>query len=116
MSIRRRSLPLARMAVFSSLCLVPLAAQSEEDVRASIKKFSQIYEAVESNFADKVDPDQAVYRGAIPAMLRTLDPHSSFYDPKAFQILREGQTGHYFGVGMLIGAPQDKVVVMHPFQ
>lgn len=116
MSIRGRYLPLIPVAVLSSLSLSELSAQSEDEVRASIKKFSQIYEAVESNFADKVDPDQVVYRGAIPAMLRTLDPHSSFYDPKAFQLLREGQSGHYFGVGMLIGAPERKVVVMHPFQ
>ena len=117
MSIRGRYLPLVPIAVLGSLSLSQLCAQSSEDeVRASIKKFSQIYEAVESNFADKLDPDQVVYRGAIPAMLRTLDPHSSFYDPKAFQLLREGQTGHYFGVGMLIGAPEGKVVVMHPFQ
>ena len=116
MPIRGRYLPLIPVAVLSSLSLSQLSAQSEDEVRASIKKFSQIYEAVESNFADKVDPDQVVYRGAIPAMLRTLDPHSSFYDPKAFQLLREGQSGHYFGVGMLIGAPERKVMVMHPFQ
>ena len=116
MSIRGRYLPLVPVAVLSSLSLCRLSAQSEDEVRASIKKFSQIYEVVESNFADKVDPDQVVYRGAIPAMLRTLDPHSSFYDPKAFQLLREGQSGHYFGVGMLIGAPERKVVVMHPFE
>jgi carboxyl-terminal processing protease len=49
-------------------------------------------------------------------MLRTLDPHSNFFDPKAYALLREGQSGHYFGVGMLIGAPEGKVLVMHPFQ
>jgi carboxyl-terminal processing protease len=30
-----------------------------------------------------VDSDKAVY-GAIDGMLRTLDPHSKFFDPKAF--------------------------------
>ena len=46
---------------------------------------------VEENFADKVTPDKTIYKGAIPGMPRTLDPHSSFFDPKDFQLLREDQ-------------------------
>src|SRR5579863_4927013 len=91
-------------------------AQSEADVSASIKKFTQIYEAVETNFAEKMEPDTSVFKGAIPSMLRTLDPHSNFFDPKAYQLMREGQSGHYFGVGMYVGAPEGHVIVMYPFQ
>src|SRR5579871_4739357 len=118
MYIRRRTLPLACVAIFSTPLLPSLFAQNSDDVdvQASIHKFSQIYEAVETNFADRIDPDRAVYRGAIPAMLKTLDPHSSFYDPKAYQSLRENQAGHYFGVGMLIGQPENKVVVIYAFE
>jgi carboxyl-terminal processing protease len=109
---RRR---LALLAVFLIPIPSRLAAQSEADVNASIKKFTQVYEAVEANFSDKVDPDGLVYRGAIPTMLRTLDPHSNFFDPKAYQLMREGQSGHYFGVGMYVGSPEGKVIVMYPF-
>ena len=48
-------------------------------------------------------------------MLRTLDPHSNFFDPKAYQLMREGQSGHYFGVGMYVGSPEGRVIVMYPF-
>jgi len=117
MYIPRWCLRLGLLALLSSPIEFNLAAQSSEaDVSAGIKKFTQIYEAVETNFADKVDPDNVIYRGAIPTMLRTLDPHSNFFDPKAYQSLREGQSGHYFGVGMLVGAPEGKVVVIHPFE
>ena len=37
---------------------------------------------VEANFADHVAPDKGIYRGAIQGMLRTLDPHSNFFDPE----------------------------------
>src|SRR5579862_8531344 len=94
---------------------VSLSAQSEADVNASLKKFTQVYEAVEANFADKPDADSTVFKGAIPNMLRTLDPHSNFFDPKAYQLMREGQSGHYFGVGMYVGSPEGKVIVMYPF-
>ncbi len=59
-----------------------------------------MYEVVENNFADKVTSDKGIYKGAIPGMLRTLDPHSNFFDPKDFQSLRDDQSGHYYGVGM----------------
>ncbi|HEX5228867.1 MAG TPA: S41 family peptidase [Bryobacteraceae bacterium] len=91
------------------------SAQSEADVNTSLKKFTQVYEAVESNFANKIDADNVVFKGAIPNLLRTLDPHSNFFDPKAYELMREGQSGHYFGVGMYVGSPEGKVIVMYPF-
>ncbi len=91
------------------------AATSEDDIRASLKIFSNVYTEVEQNAAEPLDPDKAVYNGAIPGMLRTLDPHSSFFDPRYFQLMREEQRGHYYGVGMRVGARNNKVIVMEIF-
>ncbi len=91
------------------------AATNQNDVDAAIKTFSRVYDLVEQNFADKVNADKAVYRGAIPGMLRTLDPHSSFFDPKDFQLLREDQKGHYFGVGMTVAPKNNRTMVIAPF-
>ncbi|HXA68767.1 MAG TPA: S41 family peptidase [Bryobacteraceae bacterium] len=87
----------------------------EEDLKASIKQFTKVYEAVENNFADKVSADKAIYKGSIPGMLRTLDPHSNFFDPKDFQALRDDQQGHYYGVGMTVGPRNGKTIVIAPF-
>src|SRR3989442_12146642 len=117
MSLRRRC---AAAAGFLALCLpfgLPAGSPSSDDeISASLKKFTEVYRAVESNFANKVDPDQVLYHGAIPTMLRTLDPHSSFWDPKAYETLREEQVDHYYGVGMVIWAPEGKVIVNYPFK
>jgi carboxyl-terminal processing protease len=94
---------------------VSAAAASDEDIRASLKTFSAFYDAVEGNFADQVEPDKAIYNGAIPGMLRTLDPHSNFFDPKQFQLLKEEQRGHYYGVGMMVSSRNGKTVVLAPF-
>jgi carboxyl-terminal processing protease len=75
----------------------------EEELKASSKLFTSVYALVEDNFAEKVTSDKGIYKGAIPGMLRTLDPHSNFFDPKDFQSLRDDQQGHYFGVGMTVG-------------
>jgi carboxyl-terminal processing protease len=93
------------------------AATKEDDIRASLRTISTIYSLVEDNFADKVNADKAIYRGAIPGMLRTLDPHSSFFDPRDFQLLREEQRGHYYGVGMTVAPTPsgNRTMVIAPF-
>jgi len=91
------------------------AASSEDELRDSIKAFSNLYRIVEENYADKVNADTAVYSGAIPSMLRELDPHSQFFDPEQFNALREEQKGHYAGVGMQVGPRNGKTIVIVPF-
>jgi carboxyl-terminal processing protease len=91
------------------------ASGPEDDIKASLKSFTKVYDLVEENFADKVTPDKAIYNGAIPGMLRTLDPHSNFFDPRAFTLLKEDQKGHYYGVGMTIQPKDGKTIVIEPF-
>lgn len=94
------------------------ASSSEDDIKASTSQFTKIYAVVERSFADPLQPDKAFYNGAIQGMLRTLDPHSSFMDPRMFQVMREEQRGHYYGVGMQIGASRlgtGKTIVILPF-
>jgi carboxyl-terminal processing protease len=90
-------------------------AGPEEELKTSIKQFTKVYEVVENNFADKVTSDKGVYKGAIPGMLRTLDPHSNFFDPKDFQSLRDEQSGHYYGVGMTVAPRNGKTIIVAPF-
>ena len=97
----------------------------ESALSGSLSGFTRVFDTVEGNYADPVDPDKAVLGpqysvvGAIPGMLRTLDPHSSFFNPQAFTQLREDQEGKYYGVGMRIGQEPGKmgkpiVVVLQP--
>jgi len=71
----------------------PGTPSTDSDVRDSFKQFTEVYEAVEDNYADVVNPDKAIYDGAIPSMLHQLDPHSNFFDPKSYSALREEQRG-----------------------
>ncbi len=75
----------------------------------SFNSFARVYALVQRDYADPVDPEQALFgsngsftQGAIPAMLHTLDPHSNFLTAKAFARLEETQVGKYYGVGMRI--------------
>ncbi len=86
-----------------------------DELSQGLRAFTTIYRLAEENAADRVEPDKAIYLGAIPGMLRTLDPHSSFFDPKAFDQLREDQRGTYYGVGMSVQQKGSRTVVVHPF-
>src|SRR2546427_6931178 len=47
-------------------------------------------------------------------MNRTLDPDSKFFDPKAFNSLREDQRGKYYGLGIQVTTRFGKVTVISP--
>src|SRR3989475_9676643 len=47
-------------------------------------------------------------------MNRTLDPDSKFFDPKAFNSLREDQRGKYYGLGIQVTTGFGKVTVISP--
>lgn len=91
------------------------AHDSDSDVSQSLKQFTEVYNIVEQNYAEPVSPDKAIYNGAIPGMLHVLDPHSNFFDPKSYSLLREDQRGKYYGVGMTVGPRNNKVIVIAPF-
>ncbi len=91
------------------------AQSGDSQVRDSLRTFTQVYDLVEQNYAEPVNPEKAIYNGAIPGMLRVLDPHSNFFDPKAYALLREDQRGKYYGVGMQVGPRANKVIVILPF-
>ena len=49
-------------------------------------------------------------------MLQTLDPHSSFMDPKQYAQLRERQEGKYYGLGITIQVIDGDITVMALFE
>jgi carboxyl-terminal processing protease len=121
----------AVLSVFLFLCVCALAgsllqrrvgAQSSADesqLRDSLRSFTNVYALVEQNYAEPINGDKAdaaIYDGAIPGMLRVLDPHSNFYDPKAYAKMREDQHGRYYGVGMVIQQQDNKVYVINPYE
>ena len=97
------------------------SSADESQLRDSLKSFTNVYAVVEQNYAEPIDGDKAdlaIYDGAIPGMLRVLDPHSNFYDPKAYAKMREEQHGRYYGVGMTIQQAYGggKTYVLYPME
>jgi carboxyl-terminal processing protease len=94
---------------------VRATTSSADDYQTAVRDFTQVLVVVQNNYAENVDVDKAVYQGAIPGMLRMLDPHSNFFDAKQFALLREDQRGRYYGVGMVVAPRENHTVVMTPY-
>ncbi|MGB2667807.1 MAG: S41 family peptidase [Candidatus Acidiferrum sp.] len=94
---------------------VRATTSSTDDFRTSVEGFTSVLDVVQSNYAEPVDVDRAVYQGAIPGMLRMLDPHSNFFDSRQFALLREDQRGKYYGVGMVVAPRDTHTIVVAPY-
>jgi carboxyl-terminal processing protease len=66
-----------------------------------LTNFTEALDVIQKTYVDKVGSDKLVY-SAIKGMLRALDPHSSFFDPKEFSRLREDQHSKYYGLGIRV--------------
>jgi len=67
---------------------------------------------VEENAADPVSSEQALYAGALPGLLKTLDPHSVFFDPGQFDQLQKMESSTQKGFGSIVTLVPGKVVVL----
>src|SRR5690349_14902850 len=94
---------------------VRATTDSADGYQTSVRNFAHVLDVVQSNYAEPVDVDKEVYQGAIPGMLRVLDPHSNFFDARQFALLREDQRGRYYGVGMIVAPRDNHTVVMAPY-
>src|ERR1700683_1440538 len=74
---------------------------AEDRAVTRYRMYAAALDAVDRDYVAPVDSAQIIY-GSIDGMLRTLDPHSTFFDPKQFANMREREEGHYYGIGVTI--------------
>jgi carboxyl-terminal processing protease len=68
------------------------------------KDFVEALTVIQENYVDgnKLDYN-AVFKSSIIGMLRSLDPHSNYYDREEFDELKTDQRSEYYGIGASIG-------------
>ena len=72
-----------------SLAACAAAQPPTDELDRQMRGVLGAYAIAEQNAADPITAAQAFYQGAIPGLLRTLDPHSVFFDPDQFEQLRK---------------------------
>ncbi|MCW5981530.1 MAG: S41 family peptidase [Bryobacteraceae bacterium] len=92
--------------------LILAAAPVGADLEQHLKRFIDVFATVQSEAADPVDPGYAFYGGAIPGMLRRLDPHSVFLDPDQLLQLQEMERSTRKGFGSVVSLLPGRVTVL----
>jgi carboxyl-terminal processing protease len=91
------------------------ALARQDEVSQQYRVFTAALDAIDREYVDDLPSDRLVY-GAIDGMLHTLDPHSSFFDPRAYAQMRERQEGHYYGLGITIQVVDGDITVQTIFE
>src|SRR3984893_7659198 len=87
-----------------------------DDLASQMKSVMQAYSIVEQNSADPVSSEQAFYQGAIPGLLRRLDPHSVFFDPGQFDQLKKLESSTQKGFGSVVSLLPGRIIVLQTIQ
>ncbi len=96
--------------------LIPQTASTQDqgaDTYKQVKLFGDVFERVRADYVEEVS-DQELIESAIRGMLASLDPHSSYLDPKSFQDMRVQTKGEFGGLGIEVTMENGLVKVVSP--
>ncbi len=84
-------------------------------VNEQLQLYTAMLGAVEREYVEEVPSDRLV-SGSIRELLRTLDPHSSFFEQNDYRTMQERQKGQYYGLGITVVAVDGNITVVAPFE
>jgi len=90
------------------------ALTSAANATSGVSLFAEVFDKVRASYAEKPDDDKLIH-GAIDGMLASLDPHSTYFDPKALQDFQTSMKGEEFGgLGLEVMMEDGLIKVVSP--
>lgn len=103
------------ICLLATLLSLPAFAQAFAPEFSPAKKIGYAEAIIESFYVDNVNGDSIVNEG-IKAMLKTLDPHSSYSTAEETKELNEPLEGKFSGIGVMFNMSTDTVYVLSTTQ
>jgi carboxyl-terminal processing protease len=115
MLILRRTAAVAVIAATGLLVWTTTAPTQEpvSDTLQQLELFGDVFERVREDYVEEVT-DQELIEAAIQGMLSSLDPHSTYLNPKAYGDMRTGVRGEFGGLGIEVTMEGGYVKVVSP--
>jgi carboxyl-terminal processing protease len=117
--MKQRAIPAAAVVVIVCAAVGGLygsrVTATQDRVTERYRMYTSALAAIENDYVEPPESSQLVY-GSIDGMLRTLDPHSTFFDPKTYAQMRERQEGKYYGLGITISSIDGDITVVSVFE
>lgn len=80
-----------------------------------MQQLAAVFSMIKSDYVEPVN-DKKLMTDAIAGMVSNLDPHSQYFDKKAFQEFKENTAGRFVGVGIEITQEDGLVKVVSPIE
>jgi carboxyl-terminal processing protease len=92
-----------------------LGSPIQDDFQKRLKEYTDVVTAASEWSSEDVGTDKVVY-SSIEGMLRTLDPHTNFLEPRDYTEMQDRQKGTFYGLGILVTKRNDQVTVITPLE
>jgi len=80
-----------------------------------LQQLAAVFGIIKSNYVEPVNEHKLI-TDAISGMVSGLDPHSEYFDKKAYKAFREGTTGRFVGLGIEVTQEDGLVRVVSPIE
>jgi carboxyl-terminal processing protease len=104
------------VASFAGGALFAHASHAESEQRspyAPLSQMARVLVLMENQYVDPVERER-ILDGAIKGMVRELDPHSAYMDPREFALFNQDTEGSFGGIGVEVDFRDELVVVIAP--
>lgn len=102
---------------FSAFVSVALSGvdKKKDDLYRQIELFSDTLSTIQSEYVDETKPKDLIY-GALEGMLASLDLHSQFLDPDAYNELKVDTKGKFGGLGIELTLKDGVLTIITPME
>jgi len=85
------------------------------EIAENLDIFTSLYKELNTYYVDETDPGKLMKKG-IDAMLKSLDPYTTYIPESEIEDFRFMTTGQYGGIGAIISKRGDYVYVSEPYE
>ena len=100
----------------ATISLQPLARSATSPIPLEeLQQLARVFGMIKAEYVEPVD-EKKLITDAISGMVSSLDPHSQYFDKKAYKEFREGTTGRFVGVGIEITQEDGLIRIVSPIE
>jgi carboxyl-terminal processing protease len=90
-------------------------AQEAATKQKIIDQYQRAIDIIREKYVVPLD-EEPLTTAALQGMLKTLDPHSDYLDPKSFRDFTEKQNSEYYGIGSYVRTINNGTYIVEPFK
>ncbi len=103
------------LATAGSLAVSSQQKTKNDELYRQVDLFADALAIIQADYVTEVSPKDLIY-GALKGMLSSLDPHSQFLDPDAYNELKTDTEGKFGGLGIEITLKDGLITVVTPIE